>query len=79
MLFMAQRHDLLYNVYLVDYEQRNKLIMALIAASGISKAYSSRLLFDGVNFEIAPRDRVGLVGVNGCGKTTLFRILTGEE
>ena len=53
--------------------------MALIAASGISKAYSSRLLFEGVNFEIAPRDRVGLVGVNGCGKTTLFRILTGEE
>ncbi|MBR4019416.1 MAG: ATP-binding cassette domain-containing protein, partial [Clostridia bacterium] len=51
--------------------------MALIAASGISKAYSSRLLFEGVSFEIAPRDRVGLVGVNGCGKTTLFRILTG--
>lgn len=53
--------------------------MALIAVNGISKAYSSRLLFEGLNFEIAPRDRVGLVGVNGCGKTTLFRILTGEE
>lgn len=53
--------------------------MALIAVNGISKAYSSRLLFDGLSFEIAPRDRVGLVGVNGCGKTTLFRILTGEE
>ena len=48
--------------------------MALIAASGISKAYSSRLLFEGVSFEIAPRDRVGLVGVNGCGKTKFVMI-----
>ena len=53
--------------------------MALLAASGISKSYSARLLFEGVSFEIAPRDKAGLVGVNGCGKTTLFRILTGEE
>jgi len=53
--------------------------MAILAASGLSKTYSARLLFEGVSFEIAPRDRVGLVGVNGCGKTTLFRILTGEE
>ena len=53
--------------------------MALLAASGISKSYSAHLLFGGVSFEIAPRDKVGLVGVNGCGKTTLFRILTGEE
>ena len=53
--------------------------MALLAASGISKSYSARLLFDGVSFEIAPRDKGGLVGVNVCVKTTLFRILTGDE
>ena len=46
---------------------------------GLKKEFVERLLFDGVSFEIGERDRVGLVGVNGCGKTTLFRILLGEE
>lgn len=53
--------------------------MALIAASGLVKSYGARRLFSDVSFELAPRDKAGLVGVNGCGKTTLFRILIGAE
>lgn len=36
-------------------------------------------MFDRASFKINPRERVGLVGRNGHGKTTLFRILIGEE
>ena len=53
--------------------------MPIISAHDLKKEFVERLLFDGVSFEIGEKDRVGLVGVNGCGKTTLFRILLGEE
>ncbi|MCE5236781.1 MAG: ribosomal protection-like ABC-F family protein [Clostridiaceae bacterium] len=53
--------------------------MSILAAFGLKKAYVTRTLFEGVSFELGARDKVGLVGVNGCGKTTLFRLLTGEE
>lgn len=44
----------------------------------IRKSFGSRLLFSGVNIRINQRDRIGLVGPNGTGKTTLFRIILGE-
>ena len=53
--------------------------MALLRAQHIAKHFGERTLFSGVSFEIAPGDRVGLVGVNGCGKSTPLRILAGEE
>lgn len=45
----------------------------------LSKAYGSNLLFDEVSFVLNPGERLGLVGRNGHGKTTLFRILLGTE
>lgn len=53
--------------------------MVLMSASKLSKSYGVRTLFSDVSFEISEGDRVGLVGVNGCGKTTLLRMITGEE
>ena len=45
----------------------------------LSKAYGSNLLFDEVSFVMNSGERLGLVGRNGHGKTTLFRILLGAE
>ncbi len=52
--------------------------MALLTVSGLSMDFGEQLLFDNMNFELNKGDRVGLIGVNGCGKTTLFKLLTGE-
>lgn len=51
----------------------------MIQVSKLTKGYGDRVLFDNVSFMINARERVGLVGRNGHGKTTLLRVLTGQE
>ena len=51
----------------------------MISVENLTKRFGNQLLFDQVTFKINPRERVGLVGRNGHGKTTLFRIIVGEE
>jgi ATP-binding cassette subfamily F protein 3 len=51
----------------------------MLRAESISKSYGARVLFDRVDFTVGTRERVGLVGRNGHGKTTLFRLIAGEE
>jgi ATP-binding cassette subfamily F protein 3 len=51
----------------------------MIIVENISKGYGSQELFRETGFRLNARERLGLVGRNGHGKTTLFRMITGEE
>lgn len=51
----------------------------MLQVSNLSKSYGDRVLFEGVTFTVDPGEIVGLVGRNGCGKSTLFKILTKQE
>ncbi|MEN6447309.1 MAG: ATP-binding cassette domain-containing protein [Syntrophaceae bacterium] len=51
----------------------------MISVENLWKSYGPQELFEGVSFKINPRERVGFVGRNGHGKTTLFRLILGEE
>ena len=50
-----------------------------ISLNEIQKYYGANLVLENISFEIHSTDRLGIVGKNGCGKTTLFKIITGEE
>lgn len=51
----------------------------LFRLSEIYKSYSAHDILRGLTFQINPNEKVGLVGRNGAGKTTAFRLITGEE
>src|SRR5512134_330669 len=53
--------------------------MSLITVSSLSKSFGAADLFAGVTFTVAKGARLALVGPNGIGKTTLLRILIGQE
>ncbi len=51
----------------------------VIEASGLTKGFGDRLLFENLTFSLPPAGIVGVIGPNGAGKTTLFRLITGQE
>ncbi len=50
----------------------------MIQVQNLTKSYGAQLLLDDVSFTVGPGERIGLVGRNGHGKTTLFRMILGE-
>lgn len=51
----------------------------VISVKGLKKAFGDRILFENLSFDVPKNAIVGIIGPNGVGKSTLFRILTGNE
>ncbi len=63
----------------IDFHSSERNPKKLIEAKGIAKSYDGRFLFKNIDLLITPGLRLGLLGANGCGKTTLIRVLVGQE
>lgn len=62
----------------VQLQQSGRTGTVVIRTKEISKAYGEQVLFENLSLEIQRGDRIGFVGPNGCGKTTLLRVLLDE-
>ena len=53
--------------------------MKILSIEHVSKSYGEKTLFQDLSFTIAEKERVGLIGVNGTGKSTLLKIIAGLD
>jgi energy-dependent translational throttle protein EttA len=82
-----QAYDKMLNEETKDKEDKLELFIppgprlgtTVIDANGVSKAYGDRLLIDNLSFSLPQAGVVGIIGPNGVGKTTLFRMIMKQE
>ncbi|MEY8338670.1 ABC-F family ATP-binding cassette domain-containing protein [Lachnospiraceae bacterium 62-35] len=53
--------------------------MSLVTIEHLTKSYTERLLFDNTDFSIGEGEKIGLIGINGTGKSTLLKVVAGLE
>ncbi|GBF10922.1 ABC-F family ATP-binding cassette domain-containing protein [Tepidibacillus sp. HK-1] len=53
--------------------------MSILTVENLVKTYGEKVLFNHISFMIAEKQRIGLIGVNGTGKSTLLRVIAGKE
>ncbi len=52
--------------------------MTVISVADLSLSFGTRKILDRISFSLSENDKLGIIGVNGCGKSTLFKVITGE-
>jgi len=62
----------------IDFASTGRKTREMIVANGIGKAYGDHKLFSDLSFTLSPGVKIGLLGPNGSGKTSLIKILTNE-
>lgn len=67
------------NYFVIQWHGSEEDIVKELKVSDLSKTYGDKVLFDQISFIIHEHDRIGLIGVNGTGKTSLLSILAGLE
>ena len=63
----------------IDFEATGRKTKQLLEMSGVSKAFDDNVLFENLDITLAPGSRLGLLGRNGCGKSTLMKLLAEGE
>ena len=63
----------------LEFDALDKSPKKMITLEGVSKQYDQRVLFRNLDLKVTPKTRLGLIGANGTGKSTLIRILSGLE
>ncbi|MFT5730664.1 MAG: ATP-binding cassette subfamily F protein uup [Desulforhopalus sp.] len=63
----------------IDFEATGRKTKQLLEMTGVSKAFGDNVLFENLDITLAPGSRLGLLGRNGCGKSTLMKLLAEGE
>lgn len=77
--------ELLSKSYLISHQdldisfQIDRLGKTILELHNLSKSYSGKVLFKSIEHNFQNMERIGIIGPNGCGKTTLLKIIVGEE